>query len=589
MPERGEHEVDVALERASTLRVRVVDRETGAPIPGAELAESERGPALAACDENGFADLYTAVGEVLSVVARAPDHVPIAWTCEVREVPSPAEGAAATFPLALAPWAEGRVLTDDGTPVADAHVRAKCEEHRLRIFFSEERRKQLGLYGVSGDRVGALYARTAETGAFRVCLPPCGDPITLTASVEGRPDATAGPFEPPQPGGALHADIFVREGGGVRGRVTRGGEPSEGEVVALAPDGERLARTFCSDDGRYELPAIRPGPICLELRSFPFGKALASAELVVEPGAVIEHDLEWSADVAEIRGRVLAPDGTPLAEVDVSASASDSAASTRYAWSRTAEDGSFALAVDGGVLYKITATHGPATDRREDVRAGDAPLEFVLPGTGTVVLRLVDALTGTAVGSLAPSTSWHVAWAASGDFLYRIADASLDVAGRLAFDVEAGRVDVRVHLAGNGYERALVRGVAVPEDGESEEVVVRLEPGAEARISLDGDGPLRDHAVFALEEGQLGLVEGPLPDQQLPGTVDLDGICVRLADPLLLNQCLIRRLGGVHVLRGLAPGRYRLRAFPDDVVFEPEVFDVPAAAGAPIELRWRAR
>ncbi len=39
---------------------------------------------------------------------------------------------------------------------------------------------------------------------------------------------------------------------------------------------------------------------------------------------------------------------------------------------------------------------------------------------------------------------------------------------------------------------------------------------------------------------------------------------------------------------GLAPGRYRLAAFPDDFVFEPGSFAVGENGGA-VELHWRRR
>jgi protocatechuate 3,4-dioxygenase beta subunit len=595
VPGRGEHRVDVELEPASVLRVRVVERETGAAIDGAEIAEHELGPVLATCDADGYAELDVQIGAELTIVARAPGRAPLFWNCELRASPDPVDGAHATLPLRAQAYAEGVVLDPDGRPLANASVWSACEQHGSLVPFSAERRDELGLYGYSGDRPARRDGTTDAKGAFRIPLSPCDDPVRVTAAAEGLPAVSVGPLDAPPPGGTLHVDLRLRAGGGARGRVTRNGEPwSGGEVVALGANGAGLGRAHPDAEGRFALDRLAPGPVQLELRKPLSRTVLATAEVVVTPGAVVEQDLGFAQTIAWIRGRVVAPDGSPRPDVEVSARAEDPSVALRYDSTRTAPDGTFSIEAEPGALYSVDASFGQAASAsRQRVAAGTEGLELVLARAGTLRLRVVDAATGEPPGPLEPGAwggTYALAWAPSGELPYRRASAKLDLYGRTAFGVEAGSVDVLVHLAGGGYAPARVRGIAVPEGAESDEVLVRLERGADARLDLGPDvSDLREHLLFLLEERQLASIEGPFPVESGRANDRINGIRMRLEDPLLLNQFVDVEDGGVRVLRGLAPGRYHLRIYPDDIALEPASFDLPAAGDAPIRVRRRAR
>jgi hypothetical protein len=64
---------------------------------------------------------------------------------------------------------------------------------------------------------------------------------------------------------------------------------------------------------------------------------------------------------------------------------------------------------------------------------------------------------------------------------------------------------------------------------------------------------------------------------------------MRLETPTLLGQLLQVGRDGAALLPGLRPGRYHLRVYPDDFVFEPEAFDLPAATEEPLRISWRRR
>jgi hypothetical protein len=98
----------------------------------------------------------------------------------------------------------------------------------------------------------------------------------------------------------------------------------------------------------------------------------------------------------------------------------------------------------------------------------------------------------------------------------------------------------------------------------------------------------RAHCVFLLRDEQATDVTGPYADGDPASNHRIGGIELWLRDPSLLSQLVGFDPNGNAELRALAPGRYTLRAFPGDLVFEPEWIDVPAPS-APVEIRWSPR
>jgi hypothetical protein len=156
-----------------------------------------------------------------------------------------------------------------------------------------------------------------------------------------------------------------------------------------------------------------------------------------------------------------------------------------------------------------------------------------------------------------------------------------------------GAVDVSVHLQESGYVARTVLGVQVTADPEPAPIVVDLQRGVELELEVSGDAAFdravrEGHVLFVLEQAQVPLVRGPFAEQGGESNHRVGGVNLWFEQPGLLQQMPDFGDGGIAKLGGLAPGRYTMKAFPDDFVFEPASFDV-AAGGSKVTLRWRRR
>ncbi len=107
-----------------------------------------------------------------------------------------------------------------------------------------------------------------------------------------------------------------------------------------------------------------------------------------------------------------------------------------------------------------------------------------------------------------------------------------------------------------------------------------------------GDEPpaldsLQDHLLFLVCEDQLSLLRGPYPKQGGPSNARINGICMWVGEPGLLDQLVYFDELGWAGVEGLKPGRYTLKAFPEDLVFEPNEFVLTEDANT-VELRLRS-
>lgn len=363
------------VERGAVLAGRVVDPE-GQPLAGAEIwvvpraprdwtAYYKEGPAAVSGSDGQFTltDLPREGGIGLDVCRKGF----LAESRTIREPPLE------PLRIVLDPAVRivGRVLDPTGAPVAGAQIRA-------------------WLSGESPDRPVSirpcrLLDATAETdagGQFVLeALPPGWWTVRaeaagwLSAETERRHVLAGASLD--------GVEIVLGAGAVLAGRV-------------LAPDGAPLAgaevraygersdpRATTAGDGTYHLPGVEPGERTVEA-THP-DHELASRTLVVASGEN-RLDLQLGASRrSEIRGRVLGPDGRPLAGARVVIPASSSAYS--------AADGSFVLLEKDGT-YEIWADKdGYAPGRTaEPVTVAERPVEGVeirlTPG-GAVTGRLL--------------------------------------------------------------------------------------------------------------------------------------------------------------------------------------------------------
>jgi hypothetical protein len=96
------------------------------------------------------------------------------------------------------------------------------------------------------------------------------------------------------------------------------------------------------------------------------------------------------------------------------------------------------------------------------------------------------------------------------------------------------------------------------------------------------------YLLFCVDDRTSPLLRGPVAEKSPECNFSIDGIGMWIGEPGAYTRLVQFHRGPNPKVRGLAPGRHRLRAFPDDLVFEPAEFDVPAA-GAKVVVRWGSR
>jgi protocatechuate 3,4-dioxygenase beta subunit len=227
----------------------------------------------------------------------------------------------------------GRVLDEAGRPVAGARVATENPEGReVRATWDlcEKRRP------VSGT--------TDAQGRFTFDLPRKDDFGLWTEAPGYLPGAREKiPME--RAGGGI--EIVLRRGATVAGRVlAQDGLPVPGARVYSPQDG-KTPQTVTDAQGRYQLDGIEPGGRELWAEHPERGEARRRLELV--PGANrLDLTLDGQKERA-VAGRVVGPDGEPLAGIRV-----QTGQSSLY----TREDGSFRLVfARGSLLFRAETEH----------------------------------------------------------------------------------------------------------------------------------------------------------------------------------------------------------------------------------------
>jgi len=123
--------------------------------------------------------------------------------------------------------------------------------------------------------------------------------------------------------------------------------------------------------------------------------------------------------------------------------------------------------------------------------------------------------------------------------------------------------------------------------------VVELERGIDVTIRLRGQAAFtaedrRNHLIFLLEESELSAVSGPYPRRGGESNRHINGINMRIQEPRLLQQMLKFNENDIARHKGLRPGRYTIRAYPDALEFAPRTFEL-SEQRASVEVEWGPR
>jgi len=421
---------------------------------------------------------------------------------------------------------------------------------------------------------------TDEQGRFRIeGIAPWAPDSSIRVGRDGyEPFRGSLGFAVP-PGETLWKELFLTRitgssGGSITGRVTLNGELA---AAAVSWSGGEVP---VDEQGAYRLSGVEPGVVQLRARiekdiwltPFVDGR---TAEVEVRPGEEVHHDFDLRARLAPISGRVLHPDGRAGADLFLGGLCRRD---DDWIWfdTTTSEGGDFELRVPAGVgPWDLSVTgHGRYPVKRPNVPGGAKDVVIVLPALGMLRYRAHDEESGKLVE--------FEAWLRDGPgrFDQELANEYLrpDPDGWRSIEIREGSYELMLRSDRFGYEPLILRSVSIHAD-RTTEVDPGLRRGIDLRLTLaPRSDPLpENHAVFLLEESAWDGVRHSEEDGWWDGGE-------AHPDSSFYSR-LLRFDGETATLRGLAPGRYRFKVFPDDIKIEPERVELPVAESR-LEVSW---
>ncbi|MEM7200824.1 MAG: carboxypeptidase regulatory-like domain-containing protein [Planctomycetota bacterium] len=424
----------------------VVDATTTLPIEGATITCGEHQTRTDARGAFRLDGLGASPQASRGVLVRAAGYAP-----EVRYVRLVEPGAREQLHFALQPGprADGSVIDAAGQPVAGAAVRyaAQIQAHAYTAewFRGEVRTDLNGAFNLPDVRPGAHYWLVAKAPLFgragvRWQAPDAGAPWTIEPLVLTVPGSLAGAATLPAGANAPWPVQLKR-------------------LASGSARGLELSRRWCDPSGAFSFDDLAAGRYRLSLmRPDESGQRadepVANAEVELAPGQRL-RDLVLRTP-AWLAGRVVDPDGEPLADIEIEVFDGEAAPPVR---TRSADDGTFAVSVPHAGPFRVRAVcwslnHDPA--ERFGVRV-DTPLDLVLRPRATphtiagqildaqahpvadVFVRFTDRQRGRALHRVAVPTD-------DGRFVMRNLDAT-------AYDLEILDFDDR-------FENAVIEDVS---------------------------------------------------------------------------------------------------------------------------------
>jgi RNA polymerase sigma-70 factor (ECF subfamily) len=585
-----ETEYDVALMPGHDLSIQVVDQESGAPVVGAQMLPFTRTKVLGVTDDEGRFSMYVENGTSINVRVEAEGFAPAVWHYTVRDVRSP---LAPRIPLTHFAWIEGTVTDDCGEPLSSVYVRPHNDARSDgRIEFSSEQQENLSLPGYAYYDPPLEGLRTDHRGWFRLPVVPATTLYHMEATLSGYASTIMGPLQLDAGGSKSTVRIVLRHGALVRGQALRNGAPWPGAVVCESMSGVEVGKADIDEQGRYELRDVAPGSVRLFVDGSEEGGRPQTATLDLEPGGSYQQDFLWDEVLALIRGRVTTPSGEPVPDVEIETRQQTPDERVQYTTARTGTDGRYTLLVPPERTYTVGLYREPILLQHHEVLAGAEQIDFELPPIASLQLSLVDAKTRAPIASLPGVVEWMY-WGQDGEG-FRSVVPRVCADGFLTVDLPIGDVDLVITFGDSSYARVDLSQVPVT-DPPTEPMVVLLTRGTEALFEFrpGGDGPARELAgriLFALRDDEFNLVRGPYAYQGPHSNYNINDTILWLRDPGLGDSLLDIDERGMARLNGLRSGRYSIRAFPEDLVFEPTSFVIEEGeATEAVSIEWWSR
>ena len=565
---------EILLERARSARFLVVDASSGAPISGATIQATF---VTYTSDDQGEIVVdrsLRSADPTHHLDARAPGF------CEVHfEIASSTlDEGRVQLALPIGCRIEGTVLDADGRDVSDLSVRAWFSGERSEtekvIQLSERQnpgvKASLDLMNFGAREASLDTERRFEfdgilagVGAVTIEV-ECARKVVARRVVE-----VLGPA-----GSVVRADIRLEPPSGATlfGRLLLNGKPVAGRVHWRGPALEGWAET--DSEGAWEATDVEPGLVAL-LGVVP---GIASAGRVersieVQRGARIECDLTFELPLATLGGCLFGPEGEPLAGVQIrvrsDAGSSRATSGADGTWSATVGSTDGPFVVSAGVM---------TVEGERVAQVGDARVDFHVAAPATLRYRAVSTADGSSVGSLRLQRRIAL------DRFQLIATPGgnpPDPRGWSEVELPEGEHEVFA-WSGSAKYCTTMRRVSISQDNGAE-IVFELEPACSVKFELaDGESSLPSgHEVLLVSEQDAARVHASSQGSLIHWS--WDGSKER---PDSAQGAALAKLSGMD-FRGLAPGRYALLVFPEDVILEPNRFDV-ASPEQSVTIRWRA-
>jgi protocatechuate 3,4-dioxygenase beta subunit len=576
--------VALALAPPASFEGKTVNAETLRPVPRVKLAfRTSRGTLVERSGPDGkYRVRGLRPGEV-EMKADEPRHVP--WT---RQGVRLGRGEAKTLDVPLTPGATltGRVVDEDGRPVADAKGSVGRNLGGFASF-------------LAGLRGGKPAFRTRADGSFSATrlAPGENQSVAVTHPEHERsvlggvtltPGGTkAGLLFTLRRGLVLPGTVHDADGKPVPGaevtlsqsrtvRSSRGGNAAMMSVVGGAED---LPRGKSGADGRFELRGVAGGDYTVRVKAPGFSTETVDPVKVARDVVPVPLDVVlWPG--ASIAGTVRRRTGSGAEGFMVFARSQGVTFTPGGALENppTGPDGTFLLeGLRAGATYDLQVmggSPGPGPVQKGVVAPADN-VEIVVTGTGRVEGSAVDGKTGQ------PITAFDVSWEPErmGGMVFRFArrGGGRGAGGsgeRVRVEAEDGRFALEDVPAGKwavvveakGYQTARAGGVVVEEATTTDGVEVKVPPGSLLKgrvVDAKTGRPVVEADVSASAAGG----GGGLP----PGLMSLDGSGLRTD------------VDGRFEVDGLAPGKVTLRVDHADYEDRTETVELKEG-GATIEV-----
>ncbi len=455
----------------------------------------------------------------------------------------------------------GRVVDDTGRPLARADVEpvaAPSDDAPMNVKTDKDGRFTVGPLVPARYQVWARLAGHAMTAPAEVQLrldKPAPLQIRLPRAVQVLGQAVT---ESGLPVAAAEVSVGLLSVGNQDLSVLSGSLPLAADAANLPAEAlnrQSLLRSTATDgNGRFLLPDLPAGSFRLDLTS-PTRLPIRRSPLTIEPGRTVDLGRLVLQAGIPTQGRVMDPDGTPLGGARIEARPMDVPGNAVFA-TLSAEDGTFKMFLPQG-RFTVSAH---ASRRAPEVRDAVA----VEPGQPPAEIELRLQRADAALNGVVRDP--HGRAAASARVL---AYPLRSTQGTPDAGASAGPVGRAPLLAASSTDRSgRFRLTGVPRQPFVVEV---RHPAWPSRSAVATPGQ-----ELYVELPRPGGIEGEVRDRS-SGSY-LSGYRLEAQGPDGRSAVDVRTQGAGFELRGLLPGRWRIRVFADGYAPAERWIEVPPAA-----------